>query len=167
MSKICPKCNAELSDDVNFCVKCGANLNVSQVAAQTSFSNAATVNQQTATTTNVAMIQKREIVTAILLSLVTCGFYGIYWFVVMTDDANKVNNENGTSGGMALLFTFLTCGLYSIYWNYQMGQRLYEAGQKQGKNINDNSILYLVLSLFGLGIVNYCLIQSDLNKFAE
>ena len=167
MSKICPKCSAELSDDVNFCVKCGADLNASAGATETSFSNATTVNASAGATTNAAMIQKREIVTAILLSLVTCGIYGIYWFVVMTDDANKVNNENGTTGGMALLFTLLTCGLYSIYWNYKMGQRLYEAGQKQGKNINDNSILYLVLSLLGLGIVNYCLIQSDLNKFAE
>lgn len=167
MSKICPKCSAELSDDVNFCVKCGADLNASAAATNASFPNNTTVNASAGATTNAAMIQKREIVTAILLSLVTCGIYGIYWFVVMTDDANKVNNENGTSGGMALLFTLLTCGLYSIYWNYKMGQRLYEAGQKQGKNINDNSILYLVLSLLGLGIVNYCLIQSDLNNFAE
>ncbi len=41
------------------------------------------------------------------------------------------------------------------------------AGEKRGVAIADNSVLYLVLSIVGLGIVNYCLIQSDLNKFAD
>ena len=35
------------------------------------------------------------------------------------------------------------------------------------KSISDNSVLYLVLSLFGLQIVNYALMQSDLNKFSN
>ena len=48
-----------------------------------------------------------------------------------------------------------------------IGKRLYEAGKEQGVDVSDNSILYIVLSLFGLGIVNYCLIQNDLNKFAD
>ena len=48
-----------------------------------------------------------------------------------------------------------------------MGKKMYEAGKIRGKDISDNSVLYLVLSLFGLAIVNYCLIQNDLNKFAE
>ena len=47
-----------------------------------------------------------------------------------------------------------------------MGKKVYEAGRKYGKDIADNSILYLALSLVGLSIVNYCLIQTDLNKFA-
>lgn len=46
------------------------------------------------------------------------------------------------------------------------GKRMYEAGKKHGIAIADNSVLYLILSIFGLGIVNYCLIQNDLNKFA-
>ena len=47
-----------------------------------------------------------------------------------------------------------------------MGKTLYTAGQKNGVDIADNSVLYLVLGLFGLGIVNYCIMQSDLNKLA-
>ena len=44
---------------------------------------------------------------------------------------------------------------------------MYQAGQMHGKDISDNSVIYLVLSLFGFGLVNYCLIQSDLNKFSK
>lgn len=47
-----------------------------------------------------------------------------------------------------------------------MGKKLAEAGQRYGVAISDNSILYLVLGIFGLGIVSYALIQNDLNKFA-
>ena len=85
----------------------------------------------------------------------------------MTDEANRISGEDGTSGGMALLFGILTCGIYYFYWNYKMGQNLVTAGKTHGKNIEDNSVLYLVLSLFGLSIVSYALIQNDLNKFAE
>ena len=31
----------------------------------------------------------------------------------------------------------------------------------------DNSILYLILGLIGLGIVGDCMLQNDLNKLAE
>ena len=46
-----------------------------------------------------------------------------------------------------------------------MAKKLHAAGQRYGKDISDNSILYIVLGLFGLGIVNYALMQNDLNKF--
>lgn len=48
-----------------------------------------------------------------------------------------------------------------------MGSKMHEAGQKYGVTIGDNSVLYLVLSIFGLAIVNYILIQCDLNKLAN
>lgn len=84
----------------------------------------------------------------------------------MTDDANTVNNESGTSGALAFVLSLVTCGIYSIYWYFKMGQRLHEAGQKRGIQIADNSLIYLLLGLFGFGIVSYALIQNDLNKFA-
>lgn len=113
------------------------------------------------------MVQKREIVTCILLSLLTCGIYGIIWFIHLTDDVSKVNGDtNATSGGLAFLLTLLTCGIYSHFWAYQMGQKLYSAKTKAGMSATDNSVLYLVLNLFGLGIVNYCLIQNELNEMA-
>ncbi len=114
------------------------------------------------------MIKKKEIVTCIILTIITCGIYGIVWFVNLTDDAAKVSEDtDATSGGMAFLLTLVTCGIYSYFWSYQMGKRIYNAKMKAGLTANDNSVLYLVLNLFGLGIVNYCLMQSDLNEMAK
>lgn len=48
-----------------------------------------------------------------------------------------------------------------------MGKRMAEAGAKHNVATSDNSLVYLILSIFGLGIISYCLIQSDLNRFSE
>ncbi|MBQ8681452.1 MAG: DUF4234 domain-containing protein [Bacilli bacterium] len=154
MAKYCRNCGTELNEGVKFCSKCG-----------TKIENIGSVNQSTYNESN--QVLRREIAISVILSIVTCGIYSIYWFVVMTDDVNKVSNENGTSGTMAFVFSLLTCGIYMYFWSYKMGKQMHEAGSRNGIEIADNSILYLVLSLFGLGIVNYCLIQNDLNRLAN
>lgn len=153
MTKFCPNCGNEIKEGNKFCAGCGMN-----------FENNTTTNN---TIQNYQKIANRDIVMAVILSIITCGIYGIYWFIVMTDDANVISDEQNASGGLAFLYTLLTCGIYGIYWNYKMGQKLFAAGQKYNKQINDNSILYLILSIFGFAIINYCLIQNDLNKFSE
>ena len=88
-----------------------------------------------------------------------------------SSDANTIHTDpdekSSKSGGTVFLLTLVTCGIYGIIWFYQVGGRMYRAGQKYGMPISDNGTLYLLLEIFGLGIVNYCLLQSDLNKFSN
>ena len=126
------------------------------------------VNQYYNTNTNTSLgIKERNVVTAILLSIITCGIYGLIWFASMTDDSNRISDEKTASGGTAILYTILTCGIYSFYWSYKMGRKLYNGGKKYGKDVPDNSTLYLILCIFGLGIVTDILVQTELNKFAD
>lgn len=113
------------------------------------------------------MLKEKNIAVAIILSLITCGIYGIIWFINLTDDAAYINEDRSFSGGKAFLFTLITCGIYAIYWNYKMGKTLYEGKTKRGLPASDNSVLYLILCIFGLGIVNYCLMQNDINQVAS
>ena len=110
---------------------------------------------------------KKNIAVCIILSIVTCGIYGIIWFIEMTNDTARANENKNLNGGTAFLLTLLTCGIYSFYWNYKIGKEIYEAQQKKNLPAKDNSTLYLILSIIGLQIVNYCLIQSDLNNMAD
>ena len=114
-------------------------------------------------------IQKRDIALAIILSLITCGIYGIYWFIKITDDVKAVaeDNEGLSSGGLAFVFTLLTCGIYGIYWAYKIGELLKVAQQKNGVDVKDNAIVYLLLELFGLGIIVFALAQSELNTIVD
>ena len=158
MSKFCSNCGKELAENSTFCPSCGTPIGGTNPNQ----------NNSNNTSINAPALEYRDIAIAIILSIVTCGIYGIFWIISLTNDANKVaDRPTDTSGGMVILLTIITCGIYGIYWNYKMGQKIYEAGQRYNKSISDNSVLYLVLSLFGLQIVNYALMQSDLNKFSN
>lgn len=108
---------------------------------------------------------QRSIVVCILLSIVTCGIYGIYWMIKLNDELNAATEKpNATSGGMVFLFTLITCGIYGYFWYYKMGENVDAIKTSKGLASSNTGIIYLVLGLFGLGIVNYCLMQDTLNK---
>ena len=103
------------------------------------------------------------------MSIVTCGIYSLYWFIVVTDDAKNVSNDvEGASGGTALLLSIITCNIYGFYWAYKQGERLDNARYMRGMAGGGNSnILFLLLQIFGLGIVNYIIMQDILNKISD
>lgn len=110
------------------------------------------------------MVNKKNIAVCILLSLVTCGIYGIIWFVNLTDDVNLASGKESTSGLMCFLLTLVTCGIYGFFWAYRMGQELDEIKVKNGQPSSNYAILFLILQFVGLGIVNYAIIQNELNN---
>ena len=113
------------------------------------------------------MVQNRNIAMNIVLSLVTCGIYGLYWFITLTDDTNTVSGEtNGTSGITALLLTIVTCGIYGWYWAYKQGEKMDRACATRGIAASNSSVLYLLLFIFGLGIIAYAIMQDKLNQMS-
>ena len=112
---------------------------------------------------------KRSIPLAIVLSFITVGLYALYWVYTLTEDAHAAAGERTTaSGGMVILFSFLTCGIYSFYWLYKMGETIVMAKQKRDMTADTNlPIIYLVLALFGFGIISYALMQSALNDIID
>ena len=113
-------------------------------------------------------IQKRNIALYVVLSIVTCGLFGLYWFCTLNDDTNKVSGHPEAVGGIvAILLTIVTCGIYSLFWMYNMGARIDEAKVKRGMSGGNTSTLYLVLTLFGLAWIAEIMLQIELNKLAE
>lgn len=112
------------------------------------------------------MVKNRNIALCIILTLVTCGIYGLYWFVCLTEDTNTISGEQGTSGVVALILTIVTGSIYGFYWAYKCGEKIDIAHQKNGEPSGNGGILYLILFFFG-GIIAYALIQNEINKFAD
>ena len=156
-NSFCPNCGKPVFEEAVICVGCGVSLKRNDEApAQTPAY--APVYAPVADTRNIPV---RSIITAIILSLVTCGIYSIYWFVCLTNEMNAVSGrKNDTSGGMAFILGLVTCGLYSIYWSYKMGEKRDIVANEKGSS----GILYLILQFLGLGIVVYCLAQDTINK---
>ena len=100
-------------------------------------------------------MKNRNIAVAILLSIITCGLYDIYWFICLTNDSNEMSETDKTaSGGVAFILSIITCGIYSLYWCYKLG-----------KKVGDSGVLYLLLDFIVLGWVNYILAQSKINNY--
>ncbi len=112
--------------------------------------------------------QERSLALAIILSIITCGIYAIYWFIVLSDDVKEYSQDQEMmSGGIAFLLNLITCGLFGIYWVYKLGKNMFKAQQLNNLPATDNSVLYLILQLLGLGIVNYAIIQNDINAITR
>ena len=107
-------------------------------------------------------VKEKNLVLCIVLSLVTFGIYGIVWFIQMNSDIKAITKDEWFNGGKNFLLTLVTCGIWGMYWAYKAGK-----ADAQISGGNDNAVLYLILTLFGLGIVVYCLVQNDINKYAQ
>ncbi len=170
----CKKCGQMLPDDTKFCTNCGAETGAGSTQNASNDQNAQNASgdqNQTYTGTVVGSagpIRNRSIVTCILLSIVTCGIYALIWLAGMVDDLNTASGEtNGTSGVTVVLLSIVTCGIYELFWMYKAGGQVNRAKAARGMAQDSNSsILYLLLSIFGLSIVSYCLIQNELNQMA-
>ncbi|MBR3145378.1 MAG: DUF4234 domain-containing protein [Clostridia bacterium] len=166
----CTKCGANIPEGSNFCTSCGEPVSA-QGAGQ---ANNQQQNYQQPVYANqgapVGPISfgQRNIAVAIILSIITCGIYGIYWLIKLVDELNEASgNMNGTSGGMVFLLSLITCGIYGLYWYYKAGEMVNQAKYRRNMYTDSSSgIVYLLLGIFGLGIITYALIQNELNKIA-
>lgn len=111
------------------------------------------------------MIVQRSVPVCVILSIVTCGIYAMYWFVCATNEVDAVTGEPGPGGGVCLLLTIVTCGIYGIYWAWKMGDKLDASRARNGAVPGSFSILFLILNLIGLSVVTLAIIQSELNRY--
>ncbi len=106
-----------------------------------------------------------EIAVGLILSIVTCGLYNIYWNYRQFLAMNALLGREEFKFVPWLLLSIVTCGLFHIYYEYKMGAELYSWLKSQGVEANPNlPIIGLVLSIFGLTIVADAVYQYELNK---
>ncbi len=107
---------------------------------------------------------KRNIPVCIILTIITCGIYGWYWFVCLTNETNTLSHhEEDAPGGVALILSIITCNIYGIYWAYKMGTKLDQAKVDHGLLASSSGVVYLILQLFGLQIIGLALMQNEIN----
>lgn len=99
-----------------------------------------------------ALKTNRSIVAYILLSIITCGFYGYYFQYSIARDVNEACEGDGEkTGGLVayILLCFITCGFYGLYWEYKLGNRLAQNGPRYGLQFQENGTSVLVWHLLG------------------
>lgn len=104
-------------------------------------------------------------VTVILLSIVTCGIYGLVWVYQVAGAVQAELGEEAPGAGLVIILFFVTCGIYPLIWYYKMGEWLPKIATKYGKSVENEGVLYLVLGLFFVPATWY-MIQSKINEIA-
>lgn len=106
------------------------------------------------------------IVADILLSLITCGIYGLFWQARQMRALNHLLREERFSFIKWLLLTLITCGIYHIYYEYLMGQAIMEVQRRMGRPVSsDLPLLSVLLAIFGFSIAADAVQQNEINKF--
>lgn len=161
----CYMCGSEFSG--KFCTNCGAkadnnNYGIQEYHPSPDYKIYRSVTESERKSS--MGIVKRSITLCILLTILTCGIYGLYWLGTLNDDANKLSSAPASvSGASAVLLTILTCGIYGIFWTYKQGEKLENARIQRNMTSGSLAVLYLVLSILGLGIVSFALMQNEIN----
>ena len=157
----CSNCGSYIKEGNRFCPNCGADNGEPVVTRSEPAQSGAVYGGYRAN------IQKRDIVVAIILSFVTCGIYGLVWFFNLVTDLNTAaQTPDDQTPGTVLLLTIITCGIYGWVWLYKAGEKVDKIKELNGEAPSSSSVIYLLLAIFGLAIVAYALIQSELNKVA-
>ena len=94
----------------------------------------------------------RSLLMYIILSVVTCGLYGIWALYTLARDINIACAGDGrhTSGLiMIIILSIITCGFYPFFWYYGVGNRLQINAQKYGTPVAENGTTVLMWMIFG------------------
>lgn len=116
------------------------------------------------------MIQQRNFITVILLSLITCGIYFYYYMYQLTKDLNQMAGDDGyfTDPTAVVLLDIITCGIYSWYWLYRQGNRMKRLADCNNVFCDENGTTYLLWAVIGsllCGIGNLIAHYLMLNNF--
>ncbi len=99
------------------------------------------------------MKENRSLLKLILLTPLTAGIYGIWFWSKYAADMNIVCSGDGkkTSGILArILLTVLTAGIYELVWVYKVGDRISENCQTRGIENNTTGGKLLMWNIFGV-----------------
>ncbi|MDR3313668.1 MAG: DUF4234 domain-containing protein, partial [Oscillospiraceae bacterium] len=111
------------------------------------------------------LLQEKSVGLCMLFSFITFGIYSIFWIHQLCKKLRLLAGESPVCGGEVALILFVP--FYSLYWLHTRGKKLHEAANRCGVPLGDNSMMFLVLGILGLGIVAYALMQNDLNTAAK
>ena len=110
----------------------------------------------------------RNIALQVVLSIFTCGIWGIVWWFQLGSDIQLVRGDEKPNPLTDFLLTIVTCGVWGVYCAYQWPTLLQEPLRNRNVRVDPNlPVLSLVLAIFGLHLVGMVLMQQVLNEQSD
>ena len=112
-------------------------------------------------------MQKGEVrnpVRELVLGMVTCGFYALYWMFTAVNEVNAALGEERFNFMKEIGLSIVTCGLWGYYCLWRFSESVVEVQNKAGVQPAMDAPILFVTALFGLGPF---FIQTGLNNAWE
>lgn len=172
----CSKCGNENEDGAKFCSTCGASLNPKWNCQQCGTENDDNSNycsncgkqRYTVITDNDFkddnsgnhVFEKKSVLMVILLSIITCGIYQIFWYYDTATRLNQVEHKEPELQNyiIAILLGIITCGIYQLYWLYMFYKKVDRYTHE------DNCIVNFVVGFFITPLFGLAMVQNSLNN---
>lgn len=106
---------------------------------------------------------RRNVGSCVILTILTCGIFGIVWLVKICKDLGRLHGDENPVGSEVLLYLFVP--FYSVYWGYSKGKQMYEDSKKRGGNLTNRKNIYLVMNLIFMQLFTLGFIQTQLNSY--
>lgn len=89
----------------------------------------------------------------LILTFLTCGIYGIWFWHNMAKDVNVICADDGKWTPNVLMYcllTICTCGIYSIFWWTGIADRTKSFGRRTGEHISNEPSSVMAWFIGGL-----------------
>ena len=110
-------------------------------------------------------IQKRSVVLSIVLTLITCGLYQLYWYYALSEDVNTIcaqnNQKKPFDSFLNVILIVCTCGLYAIYFLWKSSKIVYSL-----KPDIDDTMVVTILAIF-IRPISCAILQDEINTYVQ
>ena len=107
---------------------------------------------------------ERNPVTVILLSIVTCGIYSLYWLYMVTSEINAALGEDKINFVLYFLLGILCFPLVFVGM-YKIDEGVVQLQTRIGLQGKSNFVLWIILSFVGVGtLIMIYQVQEALNE---
>ncbi len=120
-------------------------------------------------------MQKRTPASVLILSIVTCGLYLIFWYYTVYRELTFLDGRTptGNAYSLDLLLSIITCGVWGIYVDYKISEQLSAVQTRMGMKTTDNTMAVVLLdvasyvTIFFTYFVTSAIQQDELNRIAD
>jgi hypothetical protein len=108
-------------------------------------------------------LQKRSPLSVILLTIVTCGIYLVYWYYKIYNELQLFSGKTPTGNPFWLdfLINLFTCGLWGIFVDYKISKQLHQIRIDHNIKGEDSSIIILILDCFSIFTLHFLWILTS------
>ena len=108
---------------------------------------------------------KRSVASVVILTLITCGIYGLYWIYTTSNELQQVSGVGKFQPIVTLLLTIFVCPVGFILFGYDAAVCMDKINADRGVT-SDSMLGYILLGIF-IPVALIGLVQNDINKNFE